>query len=78
MEKESLRREEEFCNVKVSRVSLGDDTCDVQMDDMLENLTSFMYFGNDKADKKLKRQNSKVRKLITTKALVRDKYLCDK
>lgn len=51
-------------------MSLGDDTFNVQMDDLLENLTSFMYFGNDKLDKKLKRENSKVRRLITTKVLV--------
>lgn len=50
----------------------------VQIDDMLENMAFFMSFGNDKLDKKLKRQNSTVRRLITTKALVNGKYLVTK
>lgn len=78
MEGESSCKEEEFCKVQVNLVCLEDDIGNVQEDDALDKLASFLYSRNDKVDKKIKRYNLKVRKFITTKGLVRGKNQCDK
>lgn len=59
-------------------MSLGGDLGNVQEDDALDKLASLLYSRNDKLDRKVKRHNSKVRRLLTTEVLVRGKNPCDR
>lgn len=63
--KESLCREEGSYKVQVSLVSPGGDIGSIQEDDTLDKLAS-SYSRNDILDKKDRRNNSKVRRCITT------------
>lgn len=56
---------------------LEGDIDNIQKDDMLDKLAS-LYSRNDILDKKVRRNNSKVRRHITTNSIVRDKNPCDK
>lgn len=59
-------------------MSLGGNISNIQMDDALDKLVSLLYSRNDKLGKRVKRQNSKVRRLTATKGLVRGKNPYDK
>lgn len=70
-------REGGFCTVQVSLVFLGGDMGDVQGNDALNKLSPLLFSGNAKLEKKVKKHNSKARRLITTKGPVRGKNPCD-
>lgn len=72
-EGESLCRKEGFCKVQVSPVSLVGDIGDVPEDDPLDKLAFLLQSRNETLDKKVKRNNSKMRRRIITKDLVRGK-----
>lgn len=76
MGKEFLHREEKFCKVQVSLMSL--EGGNVWENNALDKLAFLLYSVSDKLDKKVKRQNCKVRRLIATKGSVRGKNPCGK